>query len=141
MSKDQLNVNDTEQLLQLMGEAAWRFREAAKQLRLIATAKKTAEYTSSLWVNGGKWELFPEGWLKDHFKECCEDPKYKFTLSAIENFVYLLNKDLFDEYIEWETQAKQAKEEFDMYSKILSWHQSKLKHEGIEAMITNNLTS
>lgn len=139
-TNSEFNVDNPEELLQLMGKSAWEFRQATKKLGQLEKEKNIrARATSAALILRDVSQIKNE-YLKAHLVECFEDPKFKLTVDAVENFTYLENREIIEEYNYQEKEAKHAEKTFDMASKMLMWHQSKMKRDGVEAMLTSNMT-
>lgn len=123
-----------DELMELMGKAAYDFEAANREIRRIEQDKQMREAKTSIIVSSKRWDMIQNASLKQHFKACCEDPKFRPTVDFIDYATYVEHQDVFDKYNAAVTKAKQAKDEFDMWQKQLSWYQSKNKLEGLELM-------
>lgn len=123
-----------EEILAKMEKAAFRYETATKMLVKKIKAHKYATAKTTLAVHAKKHELINNLALRENLELCAMDPKFKPTVDYVNNFIYLEHQLLIDEIDQLNNEIKYSKEEFDMWAKQLSWHQSKMKVAGIEMM-------
>lgn len=122
-----------EVLRENMGRCAWEYRQAIVEMRKLEVTKSIREKKTKTILASRRFGLLTNEKLRDHMFEIYkQSPGFKITADLYESFIHLEHQQVFDVYRYYEAVAEQASKEYDMWARMMSWHQSELKHDGIE---------
>lgn len=125
-----------EELLQKMGEAAWRFERACKLIQDMQIRRTKIKEKKRVIILASRIDLIQSERLRAHLVRVFDDPRWKMTKDDIEALLTVELDDAFDnmesKYQKYLVIARTAEKEHEMWQRQLSFYQSKMKKETAE---------
>lgn len=125
-----------DELLQKMGQAAWEYRKASMEMKKFERKRLKWREKLRVILMAKRIDLIQNEKLKDHLEMIFEEPRWRITKDDIEAMISVELDDSYEDletnYVYYEKQAKTAEAEHNMWSRQLSWHQSKVKLQAAE---------
>ncbi len=130
------NYSESE-ILEKMGHAAYQFETASTFLIKYSSQieKRVAKIRSK--ILSKSTEMIENPQLKAHLELIFQNEKLRLTKEDIEGFINIELGEISEQMTRAEVIAKRAEKAFEMWSKQLSWYQSKMKLESSELMSLN----
>lgn len=125
---------NAEELLHKMANCTYQYSTASRVLRNLKNKRNSATKKAHTLILARRWDLLQNKKLIEHLKIVFDDPKYKPTVTDMDQFVYLETQEISEPYEVAKITCLHSKEEYEKWQGQLMWYMSQNKLDGIEMM-------